>query len=154
MNSAVTEQKFLNTLTVNAYQNFEKINKIFLNWRKAKLLYQNELKEKLEIEKEAVTVMQSITRISLNKSMLKDLYHMCSEMMNRNNRVEKLEIFQIIMNFTSMNQNNVIYRPVSGHKQQINTSNTRIKKNFSFSSKQGDKSKTFSYNFRNYYTKG
>lgn len=142
MNSAVTEQKFQNTLTVNAYQDQEKLNDIFLRWKKSKLQYQNELKDKLGTEKEAVTVMQSITKISLNKAMLRDLYHMWAEMMNRNSRIEKVEIFQIIMNFTNM-ESNVVHCQSSSHKHQITPGNDRIKKNLSFFSKHGDKCNWF-----------
>ena len=139
INSVANEQKFIKLLTIDAYRDVEKINQVFINWRKVKMNYQSELKEKYEIEKEATALMQNITQISLNKSMLKDLYHMWTEMINRNNKNEKLEIFKIIMNFTNMGQNNVVYRPSSGAKQQINTTTARIKKNFSFAGKHGEK---------------
>lgn len=65
------------------------INTIFTNWRKTKLNYQNELRIRLETEKEASSLMQNITKVSLNKAMLKDLFHMCTELMGRTNIAEK-----------------------------------------------------------------
>jgi hypothetical protein len=128
------EQKFQKALTVDAYRDINKISKIFMNWKKGKLLQQTELKERLEVEKEAASLMTHISKMSLTKPMLKDLYHMCSEMMNRYNKCEKRDTFQIIMNFTNMNQNSTAFQ--TDPNKLIVTSSARIKKNFSFTSQK------------------
>lgn len=114
-----------------------KVNKIYMNWKKGKLLQQTELKERLEVEKEAANLMINISKMPLTKPMLKDLYHMCSEMMNRYNKAEKRETFKIIMNFTHMNQNSIAFQ--ADPDKQIVTNTARIKKNFSFSSQKTEK---------------
>mmetsp|Transcript_26650 Transcript_26650/g.26541 ORF Transcript_26650/g.26541 Transcript_26650/m.26541 type:complete len:372 (+) Transcript_26650:525-1640(+) len=134
-----TENKFQKTLTIDAYKDMSKVNNIVNTWRKSKLNYQNELRLRLETEKEAFSIIKNAAMINLNKSALKDLYHMCTELLNRNSIGEKNEIIQIIMNFTNMSQNNIIHRPSSGNTNSINTTTARIKKNFSFSKKHEDR---------------
>jgi hypothetical protein len=72
----INEQKFLKQITIDAYRDSSKINKIYMNWKKSKLIHQNELRERLEIEKEAAGIMTSLVYLRPPKSMLKDLYHM------------------------------------------------------------------------------
>ena len=75
-NASLNEQKFLKQITIDAYRDVSKINKIYMNWKKTKLIHQNELRERLEIEKEAAGIMTSLVYLRPPKSMLKDLYHM------------------------------------------------------------------------------
>lgn len=131
------EIKFQKALAIDAYSDPTRVNKVFLNWKKGKSLQQTELKDRLEIEKEAATLMHEVTQAPLNKQMLKDLYHMCMEMMNRYNKHEKRDTFNIILNFVKINRKSMPPQDPQGN--QIITSTARIKKNFSFSSAKGDK---------------
>jgi len=53
-------------LTIDAYKDVVKTNKIFTNWRKGKLIQQNELKEKLSIENEAAVLMSNLGNCIFN----------------------------------------------------------------------------------------
>ena len=103
------ELKFQKAITFDAYRDINKITVVFNNWKKNKLLQQNMLMNNLEIEKEAAHLMTNIIYINPQKNVLKDLYHMCNEMMIRNSSVNSLnmasksETIKIIMNFTNMN---------------------------------------------------
>lgn len=77
-----TSRSSRNSLTIDAYRD-EKINNIVVNWKKEKIQQQWELKESLELEKEAASLMSNLVLMNPNKAMLKDLYHMCNEMMSR-----------------------------------------------------------------------
>lgn len=133
--------KFQKSVTFDAYRDMNKIVVVFNNWKKNKLLQQNMLKNNLEIEKEAAHLMTNIVYMNPQKNVLKDLYHMCNEMMNRNssmsshNMASKRETMKIIMNFTNMNRKSISGQSDhQGEVQNVNTSTARIKKNFSFSS--------------------
>ena len=134
-NNTLNEQKFQKALTIDAYRDFNKSNSMFTNWKKGKLILQAELKERLELEKEAANIMTNLIVMNLPKSMIKDLYHMWNEMMNRYNKLEKKETFTIIMNFSNMNRTSENFQGKEIiDSQNVVTSTARIKKNFSFSS--------------------
>lgn len=79
--------------------------------------------------------MTNIILMNPSKSIIKDLYHMWNEMMNRYNKLEKKEAFTIIMNFTNMNKTTSNFQEREVIESQNGTTSTaRIKKNFSFSS--------------------
>lgn len=136
--ASINEQKFLKQITIDAYRDPPKINKVYLNWKKSKLIHQNELRERLEIEKEAAGIMTNLVYLRPPKSMLKDLYHMWNEMMNRYNKAEKREAFKIIINFANIPRKSISHQE-NGDSQSIVTTTARIKKNFSFSSSKGFK---------------
>ena len=135
MTSTNNEAKFHKALSIDAYRDVDKVTKVYMNWKKGKILQQSELRERLELEKEAANLLTNIMFVNPPKSLLKDLYHMCTEMMNRYNPIEKRETFKIIMNFTNMNRKSVSNPGNSAfdHENMITTT-ARIKKNVSFSS--------------------
>jgi hypothetical protein len=145
-NNSLNMQKFLKAITVDAYRDIDRITTVFHNWKKSKIVAQSMFKSSLEVEREAATLMANVmytTGGQIHKGVLKDLYHMCNEMMSHNTSTpyalsSKRETIKIIINFVNMNIKGANLQRIPSNQgtdgQSSTNSTARIKKNYSFTS--------------------
>eukprot|EP00345_Euplotes_harpa_P003322 CAMPEP_0168320714 /NCGR_PEP_ID=MMETSP0213-20121227/1842_1 /TAXON_ID=151035 /ORGANISM="Euplotes harpa, Strain FSP1.4" /LENGTH=67 /DNA_ID=CAMNT_0008322231 /DNA_START=142 /DNA_END=345 /DNA_ORIENTATION=- len=67
------------------------------------MILQSELKDRLELEKEASGIMSNLTFINPPKPILKELYNLCTEMINTFDQADKKSTFKKIINFVNIN---------------------------------------------------